>query len=195
MDTVVKKELKPTKLNLKGGLSDENVTFEVYGMNVERSFEDREVYFEAFEGHTWLRAEDAIRLGQTLIEHGTNALMANMINHQLIHAYNTLKRFHSEERFENVTLTVVDENPANYGGSYRTYKVAPNWLEGKVPEFYEDFSFETIISWSPFEDEYKQQLEQWWNPIIQGYDREAELEAFQKALDEFEEEQETPVEE
>lgn len=54
------------------------------------------------------------------------------------------------------------------------------------PMYDEDFSFETIIHWSPFEDDYKQQLSYWGGDKVEfkGYDREAELEAFHKNMNE-----------
>ena len=188
MDTVLKKQLNPTKLVFGGTIDEEKTnTFEVIALNVERSFEDRSVYFEAYGKQSWLQAEDAITLGQTLIEHGTNALMANMINHQLIHCYRNLKQYHDEGRFTIVTLEVVDEHPANYGRGHRTYKVTPNWIKDKIPEYMENFSFETVIYWSPFEEEYNDQLKNWWYPVIKGYDRDAELKEFEVSMKKLEE--------
>lgn len=190
--TIVKEEYKADEIVLNSGLSEDRVLFTVYGQTPERSYEDRDVYFSA-EYMDWesnfishLKAEDAIKLGQLLVEHGTKALLANMYQHQRIHHSTLLTRYINEGRVDKIIMTVIDENPANHGEGYRTYLIKPIWKDGKVPEFQEDFEFEQIIYWSPFEDEYTEQLSEWLVPIeFVGYDRAAEVEAFNKSVEEF----------
>jgi hypothetical protein len=182
VQTVIKEKYEAETLEFENTLNEEKYIFEVYGQTVDRSYEDRDVYFR-FSEHGWLRGEDAIKLGQALIKHGTNALIANMINHQAIHEQSCFKRLLAEGRVQKVTMKVVDEHPANYGSGFRTYLVKPEWVSDKAPQYQEDFQFEVVIYWSPFEDEYKKQIQQWGGDLVvfEGYDREAELKAFQES--------------
>jgi len=158
VQTVVKTEYVGETLKFENSLSESIYEFEVHGLTPERSYEDRDVYFR-FSESGWLRGEDAIALGQLLVKHGTNALMANMIQHQHIHHISNVTRWLKEGRIEKVHMKMVDENPVNYGRGFRTYLVIPLWKNGMAPKYQEDFSFETVIYWSPLEEDYKKQLE------------------------------------
>jgi len=193
VQTVMKKQMEgETLVYPYSSLSPENgnVTFNIQGQTGERSYEDREVYLNINDITMWLRGENAIQLGQKLIDHGTFALTSNRINHQHIHQMNQYKRYLSEGIVEGVELVVVDENPVNYGAGFRTYRITPSWIEGKEPEYNEDFSFETVIYWSPFEDEYHDQLDYYTEGLsysILGYDRLAEVNAFKDVMEENQE--------
>lgn len=176
--------------------------FTILGLNVERSYEDRSVYYSITDSsgnecvRNWMNGEDAITLGMSLIRQGQFALKANMINHQLIHHVNELKKFVKDERVWILKFTVIDEHPCNYGRGYRTYKVTPIWRRGKSPEFQSDFSFEIVRYWSPFEDEFEKELEYWTQNkcgiVFEGYDREQEVELFNTQLSEMNREYELP---
>ena len=186
VQTVVKQKYVSEKLVLRAGLSEETISFEVYGQTTDRSYEDRSVFINFSNGHGWLQGEDAIMLGQLLIKHGTNALMANMINHQLIHESQRLKKFIDEGRVNKVVMTVVDENPANYGEGFRTYHIQPEFKKGKVPDYHENFSFEHVIYWSPIDEEFKDQMDAYGGNVeFIGYDRQAELVAFDRFVAEM----------
>jgi len=190
METILKEEYKEDIFRSSEDLLGNQLEIEIKGLTVDRSFEDRDVYIRIDNlDPIWLRGEEAIELGQMLIKHGTNALKANMLNHQHIHMVRRLDTYLKENRIEKVVMTVIDEHPANYGPGFKAYQVKPVWIKGMEPMYDEDFSFETIIYWSPFEDDYKQQLSYWGGDKVKfiGYDREAELEAFHKNMNEQEE--------
>lgn len=184
--TIVKEQYSMEKLEFRAGLSDEIVAFQVYGTTPDHTYEDRDVYFDMSVPYAHLRGEDAIALGQALIKHGTNALKANMYQHQHIHHMNTLKRFIADGLVEKLIFKVVDESPANYGKGCKTYVVKPVWAN-EPPEYNEDFEFETIVYWSPFEEEYNEQIGFWEVPIeFDGYDREQDIADFNKEVEEYE---------
>lgn len=163
------------------------VTVVIDGLTPERSYEDRSVYFKFEDTYTWLQAEEAIELGQALIAHGTRTFMANMVQHQAIHRWNEFTRYLREGRIAKVHMKVVSESPANYGSGFRCYLLTPIWHAGKAPEFSADFSMEQVMYWSPFAEEYQQQLERYGGAdmvVFEGYNREAELEAFKKCCGE-----------
>jgi len=166
---------------------DSKLTFEIKGLNHERSYEDRDVFLniKGDDGNinitTWIRGESAIDLGLKLIEHGKFALESNMINHQLIHKVREFKKYLEEDRVEEVEFKLIDSSPVNYGDGFKKFKITPYWIEGKQPEYADDFSFEHIIYWSPFEDKYADQLDYYTHGCSYsfiGYDRELEVKRF-----------------
>lgn len=167
---------------------DVPIRFEIQGQSGERSYEDRSVYFNMMRGEehlltTWINGENAIELGMMLINAGKFALEANMINHQAIHQNNAYQRYLEEGRIEEVFFFMVDENPANYGSGFRTYLIKPRWVEGKAPQFDKDFQFEKVIYWSPFAQEYADQLDYYTKGLpytFDGYDREEEVAIFEQ---------------
>lgn len=209
IQTVVKKEEKTENLVYQHSSLDDNniVEFTILGQTGERSFEDRSVYFTIKSGNTdpvsensvgpvqvdfsmWLQGEDAIAFGIKLIEQGKFALESNMINHQLIHMVNNFRRYLIEERIEEICFEVIDENPVNYGPGFRTYNIIPIWNEGMAPEYDEDFCFEKVIHWSPFEEEYQNQLDYYTNGCsysFVGYDHDEEVRKFREEVQNFSE--------
>lgn len=174
----------------------EVVTYTVSAQTTDMSYEDRTVYFNTHMGVdgdnigrgivAFLKAEQAIELGQKLIEHGTKAFMANMINHQAIHETCRLFQFIEEGRVFKLVMTVIDEHPANHGSGFRTYRIKPIWLTEGAPQYHEDFTLDKIIHWSPFDDDYRQQLAQWKVPIeFVGYDRDEEVRLFKQQCEEM----------
>lgn len=187
MQTVVKEEYKPEVLRFRNELFENETTIEVHGQTVDRSFEDRDVYFNIDRNSGWLNGEQAIELGQALIKHGTRALIANMINHQHSNRVSKLRKFISEDRVKEVIMSVVDEHPVNYGDGFKTYLVTPVWIENMAPKYEEDFSFETVVYWSPFEEEFAKQINSWGGNVqFVGYDREKELKEFNQACKDHE---------
>lgn len=193
-ETVMKEEEVLETLTFEDDLFENSITFELQGQNVDRSYEDRSVYFKV--GHDdedciteWLKGEDAITLGMALIKHGQFALKANMINHQLIHATRQLKKYVADGRVWFLKFTVVDENPVNYGRGHRTYQVKPIWRRGQAPEYSEDFQLETVVYWSPNDDEFTKQVERWTDrkclAVFEGYDRDKEVEEFNKEMEDM----------
>ncbi len=181
METVLKVEYEQEKFVSSKDILDNGLEIVMEGQTVDRSMEDRDVYLMINNRDTvWLRGEEAIELGMMLIKHGNRALTANMLNHQHIHMYRRLKDYLREERIETVIMEMVDEKPANHGSGFRTYSVTPTWIKGMEPMYDEKFNFETVIYWSPFERDFKEQLEKWGGDkvIIKGYNREEELERF-----------------
>jgi hypothetical protein len=133
----------------------------------------------------WLNGEDAIELGLNLIEQGKFALESNMINHQAIHTLNRYRSYLREERIEEVQFRVTDDNPPNYGQGFRLYKIIPIWKEEMAPEYNEDFTFDKVIYWSPFEEEYADQLDYYTlgtSYSFDGYDRADEVRRFKESV-------------
>lgn len=189
------------------------IRFEIRGQTGERSYEDRSVYLAVTATepiiepipepalaiaeiqqtacrhaepnfNMWLNGEDAIDLGLKLIEHGKFALESNMINHQAIHTFRQFQRYLEEDRVEEVQFKVISNEPPNYGAGFRLYQITPIWKEGMSPEYCEDFTFESVIYWSPFEPEYADQLDAYTlgtSYSFEGYDREAELREFNES--------------
>lgn len=187
VQTVMKEQEQSDKFNING------LDFEIMGLNVERSFEDRSVYIRVSDkdrAYTdWLNGEDAITLGLSLIKQGQFALKANMINHQAIHMKKRLDKYINEGRVKFIKFTVIDENPVNYGKGYRTYKIEPEWRKDKSPEYDEDFSMEYVIYWSPRDEDFIKQINNWNGDgkcliLMYGYDRSKELKEFNIELQE-----------
>ena len=134
MDTVLKE--KEVSEFLDYSTMNGDLHFEVQGQNVDRSYEDRSVYFK-FSESGWLNGEDAIALGQLLIKHGTFALKANMINHQAFHLRERLRDFIGEGRIKELIFNLVNDQPMNYGPGFKLFEIRPIWIDGKVPEYEE----------------------------------------------------------
>lgn len=184
--TLLKQQINRDVLIYNNGWGHES-RFMVMARIPERSYEDRSVVLRVDDNKPFsIKAEDAIELGMKIIEHGRTALLANMYEHQHIHLINQLYRFIRQDRVEKIILTVISETVPNYGEGWRLHTLKPVWKEGRAPEFEEDFEFETVIYWSPIEEEFQAQLEQWTVPVeIVGYDREKDVEEFNKLLHDF----------
>jgi len=210
METVTKKKERSDILEYKFSSLDDDgsakLRFEIRGQTGERSYEDRSVYLSVttipevvgeHEGqpvsvshsqpdfNMWLNGEDAIDLGMKFIEHGKFALEANMVNHQAVHAFRQFQRYLEEERIEEVQFLLLDENPPNYGEGYRLYEIVPVWKQGQAPQYNEDFTFEKVIYWSPFEEEFHDQIDMYTlgtSYHIEGYDREVEVRKFDEGV-------------
>ena len=205
METIQKKTESSDTLSYPyTSLSPEhgNMNFEIMGQTNERSFEDREVYFritsdprvvseggltygEDVDVSMWLRAENAIEFGLKLIEHGKFAMESNMINHQAIHVFGQFLEFLDEDRIEEVEFTMIDDSPANHGDGFKTFNIKPYWKEGQAPLYQEDFTFERVIYWSMFEDDYADQLDYYTHGCSYsfiGYDHDREVERFKEQV-------------
>ena len=190
--TVVTEQEEKTTLVLPSGLSGGYLQFGILGQTVERSYEDRSVYLEISNPelpddilvHGWLNGEDAVRLGQAFIAQGLFALEACRINHQLIHEQNRLMKWISEGKVASLNFEVIDNKPANFGDGFRTFKITPVW-KGEAAEFYSTFSLETVIYWSPFEDDFRKQIKYWQVPIkFVGYDHDTEVKKWRTQIQE-----------
>lgn len=189
--TIVDEEYKTETIEYFNNLFERTMKIDIQGQTVDRSFEDRDVYLSIdHEGKNitnWLRGEQAIELGTKLIVHGKKALIANMINHQLSRCDNRLMKFIDESRVKKIILKCIDEKPKNYGGGYKTFRVIPIWIKDKAPEYNEDFCYDVVIYFSPFEDEFKQQIERFKvNVEFVDYDHEKEVKEFNERCKQME---------
>ncbi len=202
METIQKKEEKTDIMTYPfSSLSTEDdvISFKIMGQTNERTYEDREVFLNIKSeigdtGHChnpevdvvmWLRAEDAIDLGLKFIEHGKFAMESNMINHQSIHMLNSYRKFIEEGRIEEVVFTMIDNDPVNYGGGFKTFLIKPYWKEGMAPQYQEDFTIERVIYWSPFYEEYHDMLDGYTGGCsysFVGYDHDVEVERFKEQV-------------
>jgi hypothetical protein len=184
--TVVEGELKRTKLVFHNNLFERDFNVEIVAQHPERSYEDRSVFCD-FNGKTeWLNAEQALELGKALIEHGTKAFEMNMIQHQLIHHKSQLERFLKKGRVAKTVLTLVSKTADYHGNGFYIFEIRPEWVEGKEPKYQKDFHYEEVIYFSPFEDEYKNQLKQYGHNVeFVGYDREHEVADFNKMCEQY----------
>jgi len=180
VQTIVKEKYQSEEFEAVTGLDGEPSKFEVNGQTVEMSYEDRNVYYnfnESPEG--WLDGEKAIELGTLLIEQGKKALLANMINHQLIHCISIYERYCKEDRVKQVILEMIDDTPVNYGKGFKTFLITPIWKQNKAPEYNEEFCFEDVIHFSPFEDEFENQINKFIVPVLFiNYDHKKEVQKF-----------------
>jgi hypothetical protein len=187
--TVIKEKYELETFEFETCLGERTMGFEIFGSLPDRTYEDRDVYFAMGIESVNIKAEDAIKLGQALISHGTRALMGNMVQHQHIHHINALKRFITKGHVEKIIMTQLDNEVPNFGPGHKLFSIKPIWKD-VAPEFQEDFEFETVYSPSPFEEEFKEQLAYWEVPVeLVGYDREQDLADFQKMVEEIEQEQ------
>lgn len=192
VQTIVHEVYESETLTFRNSLFEKDYVFEVCGQTVDRSYEDRSVYFDFTEGQRgWLDGEQAIALGQALIKHGTKALMANMINHQAIHQMNLLRKYIRERRVSKLIMEMVDDHPVNYGGGFHTFLIKPVWKKrflgsSKAPEYNEDFCMETVIYWSPIAEEFKDQLKRWGCPIeFVNYNHSKTIAEFQVLVESY----------
>lgn len=166
METVFRKKEEMDKFTKQGSILFENSFLEIniQGLNVERSYEDRDVFIEIRNEKldnytTWMKGEDAIELGQMLIKHGTFALQSNMINHQKIHSYNTLKKYMDDNIVKYINLTMVDDKPVNYGTGFCEFEIKPDFYEGKEPIYQKNFKFNDVIYFGTyFKDDFIKSL-------------------------------------
>jgi len=180
VQTIVKEKYQSEEFEAVTRLDGEPSKFEVNGQTVEMSYEDRNVYYnfnESPEG--WLDGEKAIELGTLLIEQGKKALLANMINHQLIHCISIYESYCKEDRVKQVILEMIDDTPVNYGKGFKTFLITPIWKQNKAPEYNEEFCFEDVIYFSPFEDEFENQINKFIVPVLFiNYDHKKEVQKF-----------------
>ncbi|MHA1766137.1 MAG: hypothetical protein ACTSVK_07730 [Promethearchaeota archaeon] len=167
----------------------------------ERSYEDRNVYVEMkriskkkesnsnaslVEMNTsfWLNGELAIELGNKFVEAGNRALGNNRLQAyetiQLLAARNEAK----EGKFIKVIIErVSDEMPIGYGAGFYYFNLTYIAEDDLDTRRIKDF----VIYWSPFENEYKEQLKNmhqglpvenfgwdWQRDIKEPFDRWAE---------------------
>lgn len=168
------------------------ITFGIWGQIPDRSYEDRDVFFEIHtsktkeEAHSpdvnmsmWFNGEDAIALGLALIKHGNFAMKANMYQHQLIHHRRQLAGFVREGRVHSILFEKKDGLPSHYGRGFHNFLITPIW--NKAPKYQRDFCFEDVIHWSPFAKNYKKDLKRhgYGVPILfVNYDHDLEVEKF-----------------
>lgn len=194
MDTVVREQYKSEVFESQPGLSGDYMAFEIEGQTVERSFEDRSVYvhmrhlgdLKDTEDIFWFRAEDAIELGEMLCRHGRKALVANMVNHQLLLCDYMLEQYVREGRIKSLLFTVLDRKPANHGKGFILFKIIPQWVKGKSPKYARDFTYEKVIYWSPTPEDFKVQKERYGVPVkFVDYDHSEVMADFKRNLESF----------
>jgi len=205
-ETIMREEINEEfiKVAYPYSMEDENtIEFGVLGQTPERTYEDRNVMFtiktdmadttgthrESIDAQMWLNAEDAITLGNILVAHGNYAMKANMYQHQLIHQKNVLERYVNEGIVNGIIFTLVDREPLNYGGGFYEFNIKPIFKSGSIPKYNSDFNFNEVIYFSPFPDEFDNQIARYTGGNVGfsfvGYDREKEIDAFKKGLEEL----------
>ena len=163
----------------KESLLDNILNVITIGQNVERSYEDREVFTEIWLEHTkenpsvthggvdnkittWLRGEDAIKLGQQFINSGNEALENNRNN-----AYEIIQLLGAKEdinrgKYSRLIITKkLNIRPPNHGEGFYYYDllyVSNNDMSSRLIE-------DVVIYWSPFEDEFNEQLKHYSNGL------------------------------
>lgn len=193
--TILDDKKEEETFSTSNNLFDDNIKITVYPSGVERSYEDRSVYINISKNKNdisfFLNGEEAIKVGQLLIKNGLLSLEDNMYNHQKIHAYNNLKEFIDQNIIDKVYVTLLNPAPVNYGDGFYMFNIKPKWKKGKEPEYQEDFNFNDVIYFSPFEDEFNQQLERLGGKDkveFINYDREKEVEEFNNKVKQMENE-------
>ena len=170
----------------------ETITFSIQGQTIDRSYEDRSVFFQIKTSDTkpihkqinaamWLDGEDAIELGLKLINHGKYALEANMINHQLIHQKQKLSKFINDGIVENIIFKLIEKSPNNYGYGFHKFLITP--IFSNPPKYEEDFCFEQVIYFSMIKKDFKNQIKYMIGKTsysFENYDYKKEVEAFNK---------------
>lgn len=166
-------------------ISMDGVTVEYNSPDVSVASEPTTVRLARPDFAMWLNGEDAIDLGMKLIEHGKFALEANMIQHQAIHTNNRLQTFLDEERVEELVFEMIDDTPVGYGDGFKLFKIKPTWFDGMAPEYQEDFTFDKVIYWSPFEADFADQLDYYTRGCsysFEGYNHESEVRRFNESV-------------
>lgn len=194
-----KEKLKKIVTNYPYNMEDtDTVEFKVMGKTPERTIEDRSVFFEIntnIKGvednilHMWLNGEEAIHLGQTLVEQGVFALEANMVQHQQRFMANLLSNFIDDGRVYSLIFKNISDFPVNYGAGFVHFQITPEWHEGKAPQYMEDFTYEEVIYFSPFEQAYANQITKYTHGkcVINfiEYDHAERVQEFHKRVDEL----------
>lgn len=192
-ETVLKEQKIQQTIEVRNKLFETVKRFTIAAQGQERSYEDRNVYLHIDEPdgllmREWLTAEQAIEIGNTLIAAGRQAFLDNMYNHQTNQIESQLDLYLREDRIKKVVLEMKDENPVNYGAGFKLFEITPVFEEGETPEYVADFSYEKVISFSPFEREYNTQLQLYGGPEMVefiGYDHDYEVEIFQEQINEL----------
>ena len=145
MKTIDNREEKTIKLSYTRNpqVSDNTIDIEILGQQPERSYEDRDVFVLFGDEQIWLRGGDAIELGQALIEQGSYSLIANMLNHQLIHKEETLVEYIAGGYVKGLEIIILDRDPVNYGAGYMSVNIKPIWII--PPKYNEDFNFDKVV--------------------------------------------------
>ena len=127
VETIMKTKKKAEIFKTKDWVSEDELSIEVMGQGVERSYEDRSVYLKIkigdIEKELWINGEESIKLGQILISHGLFSLESNMVNHQKIHHYNNLKQFLDEDRVDKVILKKISDKPKGFGYGFNIFNI------------------------------------------------------------------------
>ena len=208
MRTVFERKEETEKMVVKYPYKMEDkatISFEVMGQTPDRTLEDRSVYFNVHTEHTeaegseisrdpvnfnmWFDGEEAIRLGQMLIKQGSFALEANITRHHQYVMSTVLKDFILSGIVKELVFKNINVNPVNYGGGFAHFEITPVWKEGKTPEYYDDFSYEEVIYFSPFKDEYEKQIKRYTygkcDYSFVDYDYEKSVEIFNRECNRF----------
>lgn len=187
--TVFDKKKQEKTFYTKDNLLEDEIRISAFPSGVERSYEDRSVHVTVDKNGNsmdfFLNGEEAIELGQLFISQGAMALEDNMINHQKIHHYSQLDKFLREDRIEKVILTFKKKDTKNFGDGFYLFNIKPVWKEGKAPEYQEDFNFDDVIHFSPFEEEYKEHLKRFGGEDkveFVDYDHQKEMDKFQEEI-------------
>lgn len=212
VDTVILEEETSDNLTISFPSSlydDQKLSIEVRGLDVERSYEDRNVFVEMKTTSTketdrtrnlnscfWMKAEKAIELGLMLIKHGNFTMKANMVNHQLIHHQTTLSQFIEEGRVKKIQLVCLSEDVPNHDDGFALFQVTPKWKKKKAPKFLEDFTFQEIINFPHTKREFEITVKNKFSSVPVEFilfDQKSRQEKFKKMLNSFKLNEETPT--
>lgn len=140
-------------------LLSDKLRVEMIGQNVERSYNDRDVYIKIelsmTEIQTWIKGEEAIQLGEQLIQAGNDALEFNRKNaYEIIEILAALNGVKNGKYSRLIITKKSNERPFNYGPGFYYYDllyVSNNSEESRLIK-------DVVIYWSPFVDEFDKQM-------------------------------------
>ena len=183
---------------------DNKLRIEVLGQTPERTIEDRAVYLslKTFNSNKdkktvsrtelnssfWIDGEEAIELGEMLIRQGRFALNANRIQWQALWYKGRLEQYIREDRISKILIELIDENPVNFGEGFHTFNIKPIWKKYKAPEYLEDFNYDVVIYFSPFDNDFKKQMESLTGGVpykFINYNYDEEVKKFKKECEEL----------
>lgn len=141
-------------------LLSDKLQVKAIGQNVERSYEDRDVYINITlsmnEIQTWIKGEESIELGKMLIEAGNDSLRYNRNQAYEIIQLLAAKEGIAKGEYSRLVITKKsDETPVNYGPGFHYYDL----LYVSTTDMSSRLIPDVVIYWSPFEDEYDKQIE------------------------------------
>lgn len=173
---------EPERIKLwtsSNSLLDNSLKINMRALQPERSYEDRDLYIEIWMENnekdketyysnpdekitTWLKGEEAIQLGKDLIEIGNKSLEYNRKQ-----TYETIELLAAKDKISKGLISKLiitkksDKYLANHGEGFCYYNLLYVGRNDLMSRYIED----VIIYWSPFEEEFKKQIQNYSNGI------------------------------